>query len=82
MWVCARACLHHFTMQITDGFHIISKMKPVMWPHLAEVSDPGCTSWTFTHTGGWGVGGGAGVREGRPEGQRGLVPQAFVHSSS
>lgn len=22
------------------------------------------------------------VREGRPEGQRGLVPQAFVHSSS
>lgn len=30
--------------------------------------------------GGWV--GGEGVSEGRPEGQRGLVPQPFVHSSS
>lgn len=45
-------CVCVFTMQINNGIHIISKMKPVMWPGSAKVSTPGCTSWTFTHMGG------------------------------
>lgn len=76
-------------MQINDRLHIINNVGPVIQPRSAEMSWLSVRQLDFHTLPGGGRAsrslGGEGVREGGAwgqRGQRGLVAQPFVHSSS
>lgn len=86
---CVYVCVRLPLKNANDRLHVINNMGPVMERCSAEVSKLSVRQLDFhTQPGGWKgsqkpIGGeGGGVREGRPERQRGLLPQPFVHNSS